>query len=646
MSLSRVFSHKQKKHSVFQKIKISSLFIYFDLITSIDKFSFLKKVPSQQNKKLMFLNNIYILTPIVILNSLFIKDFHILNKLFSLITNINVYLLALIRHTAHYYNPIFTIFFFSLGTIVASIASENTDSDELLNRSLVSLESKRDYLFLDTNINYLEDLTYEISENIISHKSDMNHEIWLNCVYSILKTRHLFPGRVDLLPLYYNNSNTHVSEGKDIFPLIFVADTIAQISIEDINFYTDTQKLLNENEQFSLETRITNKINDNIYTKKMAENYRADIIEIINNNCQISKICEIEHNFAPIITFHNLFYEMMSSPLYRGYEVLGITEYAYWPSTKFSSKKRKIIQKEISLNDYSGRFKPLSLVATQIDSKAIQDFPILENRTGSFFVYSTINLFKSGVKKLFLVSKCKSLVSYNRDKFMFNQAKYSSLQFIKSVNTEEMLNYYAGQRVAQAQCEYAYILYNKKDLDSHDCDYRWLSFNYFKQAANQENAKAQYILSMMNISGICVSQNEIEASNLCRLSADNGFVEAQYSLGLMYEEGIGVNKDMYEANKWYNLATNGGCAKMQYNIGRIFDSNLSLGVGIGLGITYDKVALRLYKLSGTQGYEEAQYKLGMLYETGNEVEQNSKESIYWYYRAAITRYKKAQHNLV
>ena len=63
----------------------------------------------------------------------------------------------------------------------------------------------------------------------------MNDECWLSCVYSILKTRHLFPGKEDLLPSYYNNSNNHVSKINEMLPLTIVVDTITQLSIVDIN---------------------------------------------------------------------------------------------------------------------------------------------------------------------------------------------------------------------------------------------------------------------------------------------------------------------------------------------------------------------------------------------------------------------------
>jgi TPR repeat protein len=51
-----------------------------------------------------------------------------------------------------------------------------------------------------------------------------------------------------------------------------------------------------------------------------------------------------------------------------------------------------------------------------------------------------------------------------------------------------------------------------------------------------------------------VPQDDAEAVRWYRLAADQGFARAQYSLGLLYENGEGVPQDYVQAHMWTNLA--------------------------------------------------------------------------------------------
>ena len=43
-----------------------------------------------------------------------------------------------------------------------------------------------------------------------------------------------------------------------------------------------------------------------------------------------------------------------------------------------------------------------------------------------------------------------------------------------------------------------------------------------------------------------------------RLAAEQGYADAQYNLGVMYANGHGVSQDYAEAAKWYRLAAEQG----------------------------------------------------------------------------------------
>ena len=50
----------------------------------------------------------------------------------------------------------------------------------------------------------------------------------------------------------------------------------------------------------------------------------------------------------------------------------------------------------------------------------------------------------------------------------------------------------------------------------------------------------------------------MEAVKWYRKAAEQGFAEAQYSLGVMYAEGRGVQQDFVQAHMWFDLAAASG----------------------------------------------------------------------------------------
>ena len=63
-----------------------------------------------------------------------------------------------------------------------------------------------------------------------------------------------------------------------------------------------------------------------------------------------------------------------------------------------------------------------------------------------------------------------------------------------------------------------------------------------------------------------VAKDGKEAVVWFRRAADQGHAQAQFNLGLMYDEGEGVAKDGQEAVVWYRRAADQGLAQAQYNL--------------------------------------------------------------------------------
>jgi len=83
-----------------------------------------------------------------------------------------------------------------------------------------------------------------------------------------------------------------------------------------------------------------------------------------------------------------------------------------------------------------------------------------------------------------------------------------------------------------------------------------------------------------------------------RLAADQGNALAQFSLGVTYGAGRGVPQDHAEAVRWYRRAAEQGDANAQSNLGAMY--------GNGRGVPQDYVAAHMwFNLSAAQGNVDA-----------------------------------------
>ena len=79
-------------------------------------------------------------------------------------------------------------------------------------------------------------------------------------------------------------------------------------------------------------------------------------------------------------------------------------------------------------------------------------------------------------------------------------------------------------------------------------------FETTKEAAEQEDAEAQFNLGVMYDRGEGVPEDNAEATRWYRLAAEQGDDMAQNSIGLMYDRGDGMPEDNTEAVRWYRMA--------------------------------------------------------------------------------------------
>ena len=145
------------------------------------------------------------------------------------------------------------------------------------------------------------------------------------------------------------------------------------------------------------------------------------------------------------------------------------------------------------------------------------------------------------------------------------------------------------------------------------------------------------------------------ALSLLRPLATQGDAWAQFTLGIFYQYGQGVVEDHKEAVKWYRLAAAQGnvaaareIASAQRNLGKMAQDKNAGPYKDGEAAFERRdfaTALSLWRPLAAQGNAWAQVDLGLMYDRGQGVVEDSKEAVKWYRLAAAQGLEMAQQLL-
>ena len=121
------------------------------------------------------------------------------------------------------------------------------------------------------------------------------------------------------------------------------------------------------------------------------------------------------------------------------------------------------------------------------------------------------------------------------------------------------------------------------------------------------------------------------AARLLSTLADSGNAEAQYRLGLMYFSGKGVPENEKKSYDLLLRSATQGHVNAMLQLANV----LTFGQQIPTLIADpDQEAAKWYFQAASAGNAEAQYNLGVLFQTGKGVVRDDKESLHWMQQAA------------
>lgn len=171
--------------------------------------------------------------------------------------------------------------------------------------------------------------------------------------------------------------------------------------------------------------------------------------------------------------------------------------------------------------------------------------------------------------------------------------------------------------------------------------------------AQSGDAIAQFELGRAYEDGKGFPQDEDSAVMWFRKAAEQGNAKAQSSLGAMYAVGRGVSKDNAEAVRWYKKAAKQGLPEGMYNVAISYfngegvpaDLNSSYAwmlAAQGNGDTQAEEALKHISDEMSGRIEQAKFKLGEMYERGEEIPKDLASAATIYLEIAHKDYPRSQ----
>jgi TPR repeat protein len=129
--------------------------------------------------------------------------------------------------------------------------------------------------------------------------------------------------------------------------------------------------------------------------------------------------------------------------------------------------------------------------------------------------------------------------------------------------------------------------------------------------------------------------DKVRALGIYTMLAQEGNAKAEYNLGQMYISGDGVPQDVEEAQNWYRRSAEHGYSDAQYMLGSLHFRRI---VALSSHDLYFKgeivpqdvpAAVKCYRHAAEQGNGDAQHHLGAIYVNGEGVEQDPVTGFMW-----------------
>lgn len=148
------------------------------------------------------------------------------------------------------------------------------------------------------------------------------------------------------------------------------------------------------------------------------------------------------------------------------------------------------------------------------------------------------------------------------------------------------------------------------------------AISWYRKAANQNHAEAQFALSNAYALGRGVPMNPTEMFSWLRKAADNGYMPAMVAMAAVLDRGFGLPQDIAAATGWIKRAADAGSVNATFQ----YAQRLQSGFGVEKN---EQEAGEWFKRAAMRGHPAAQLLLGSIAEGSIASPEQNVESLVW-----------------
>lgn len=148
------------------------------------------------------------------------------------------------------------------------------------------------------------------------------------------------------------------------------------------------------------------------------------------------------------------------------------------------------------------------------------------------------------------------------------------------------------------------------------------AIGWYRKAANQNHAEAQFALSNAYALGRGVPMNPTEMFNWLGKAAENGYMPAMVAMAAVLDRGFGLPQDVAAATSWIKRAAEAGSVNATFQ----YAQRLQSGFGVEKN---EREAMEWFTRAAMRGHPSAQLLLGSIGDGSIAAPEQNIEALVW-----------------
>lgn len=233
----------------------------------------------------------------------------------------------------------------------------------------------------------------------------------------------------------------------------------------------------------------------------------------------------------------------------------------------------------------------------------------------------------------------KKTIIKGQDRFPADKRSQSALKLMEQVDASRLKKTFVKQAYSGvAEATYALGALYFDGVENRIAKDVVYAVYWFKQAAQNGNANAQWQLTKMYTSGTHLEKNDEKAFFYTRNAAKQDNSDAQLLLAVHYKQGIATDIDLVKSLEWTKKSVANGNETAKKFLNQFFPNEKSIADVITPQFNgedrFGEIDLKVTIEKALAGDQSQQFLLGLMYTEGKGVKKNIEQGKKWLRLAA------------